>query len=110
MTNDLIVDEGALTIAGHKVEQYGDFLIESIDEYLSILDDAKKKGFVDLLLRIQISRYQYYASKYKQPVAKACEQLNAVLTSYFSAVEAADDFRFPSEFEDLVSRVLGNIF
>lgn len=110
MTNDLIVDEGALSIAGHKVEQYGEFLIDSIDEYLEILDDAKNRGFVDLLLYIQISRYQYYASKYKRPVGKACEQLNNLLSNYFEEVEATDNFQFPAEFEDLVSRVLGNIF
>lgn len=110
MTNDLIIDEGALSIAGHKVEQYGDFLIDSIEEYQAILDDVKSGGFVDFLLRIQITRYQFFASRYKQPVGKACEQLNALLISYFADAEAADNFRFPSQFEDSVSRILGNIF
>ena len=99
-----------MRVADHTANRYGDFLIDSIDEFNEILDKVKETGFRDAALRFEISRVQYYCALLRTPIADACTELDTQISGLCAEVEEADAFRFPTEFEDLVSKAFNIVF
>lgn len=103
---DVICSEAELSIAANNIVEYADFLVRSIESYVSILSEIQGDGIKDDLVCARLSEIANKLSPCKITISKVCEDVQSGITSYMSDVSAADKFVFPSDITSTIATLV----
>lgn len=109
MGRDIISAEAELAIAVNQVTDYAQFLLDSIDAYIGILQTLQTDGIKDDLVCARLSEIAQTVEPVKTSVADCCEDVSSRVNQFIRAVAMADDFRFSSDLSGKVSAILAQL-
>lgn len=97
MRKNIVCAEKELSIAANNIAEYGEFLARIIDAYIKALRKIQLEGIQDELVYEKLSDIIQRVQPLKATIPDQCEQIASSVRSYISAVERADNFKFPVE-------------
>lgn len=106
----VINDELELSKAANAIVNYAGFLSRSIASYINILADVQSKGINDDLVCSKLSDLAQKLSNYDESIYETCTRISACVSRDITGIEAADNFRFPSDLTTIISALLAEFF
>ena len=87
---DVIYDSGEISAAVNKMRTYGSMLAQSMEEYLSILEQLCGDAVNDDKICARIASLRERAAAHPQAIETECERLRKASAAAISSVEALE--------------------
>ena len=106
MNIDIVCAESELSIAANNLVEYADFLVRTIEAYISVLSEIQEKGIQDDLVCSKLSSIAQSLEPYKISIMEECEDIAGEVRDYIQGVATADNFRFPVDITSTISSLV----
>lgn len=104
MAEDLILNEGELSIAANKIDKYFEFLEGCLSEYSAIVDSIPVDGLKDSKITLMLISLSQAVALEKYIFFSQCDDVGKAVKKEISGIEKADHFVYPNiSFQDIVS-------
>lgn len=107
---DVVCAEAELSIAANKIVTYADFLANSIETYIGILDDIKSKGIQDSHVSGQLAQLAFQVMPYAKTLHEEAADIQTAMKSYMEGIEDADKFSFPLNSMSMIASLLAPFY
>lgn len=97
MSNNLKISEGEFSIYKNKISTYCDFLSESIDSYIAVLDEVLSIGINDVKITNAITDLKTRIKPIAENLESSSSSVNSSLSIFLSDVESEDKFNYSDE-------------
>lgn len=105
MNKDIVIDQGELSKASNKITTYGNFLINCIEEYKTIIDDMEQsKAFSDEVVLAEIHNLINQLQPYESKISSSCQAIEKIIKDNIQDISSADNFKYPGEYMDIVMK------
>lgn len=106
MKQDFILAESEISIAVNKMTNVSDFLVKSVDNYISILSDMQEKGIHDKRICAELSALAEQVKANRASIQAVSSKLGGYIRNGILNAEIYDNFSFPSDFMTEVTSLL----
>lgn len=108
MGQEFVLDESEISLAVNKITTIIQFLQESVDSYISILEKVETEGINDDLVCSKLESLAAIANLYRKKLETFNTKFSADINTSISSVEDSDNFQFPSDLMTYVTYLLSN--
>lgn len=103
---DVVLEEYEFATISQSIVTYVNLLKESITSYYNILAMVEKDGFQDIELTNKLTQTADKMKNEVSGISKIGPDVHKQLNNYMEKIEEIDQFTFPSEFQEILDKIL----
>lgn len=105
---DIVCAEGELSVAAKRIQQYIEFLQDSIVEYSQLVSSVD--GIRDQRITLKLKLLAAEVAKQNQALSELSRLTSETIAEHISGIEKADDFRYPDIGNEGIRALLSGLF